>query len=120
MSPRWTRVLVLEIRGPVLLGGNEKKKRGTRVAEYESNMSALASVLMSKFDTDVSSAQSRQSGPQGGDLEEVTRIVGNLPDLTEQQVIHAFEFFRVNPDAQRMFLTMQERYRSGYIRSVVP
>ena len=101
-------------------GGNGKKKRGSRVAEYESNMSALASVLMSKFDTDVSSAQSRQSGPQGGDLEEVTRIVGNLPDLTEQQVIHAFEFFRVNPDAQRMFLTMQERYRSGYIRSVVP
>ena len=31
-------------------------------------------------------------------MEEVVRIVGNLPDLTEQQVIHALEFFRVNPD----------------------
>ncbi|KAL5568944.1 hypothetical protein UlMin_025519 [Ulmus minor] len=46
------------------------------------------------------------------------RIVGNLPDLTEQQIIHAFEFFRVNPNAVPIFLTMQERYRSGYICSV--
>ena len=53
-------------------------------------------------------------------MEEVVRIVGNLLDLTEQQIIHAFEFFRVNPDAVPIFLTMQKRYRSGYIRSVVP
>ncbi|KAL5581285.1 hypothetical protein UlMin_013727 [Ulmus minor] len=49
---------------------------------------------------------------------EVVRIVGNLPDLSEQQIIGAFEFFRVNPDAVPIFLTMQERYKSGYIRSV--
>ena len=90
------------------------------MSEYESQMSALASVLVLKFDTDVSSAHSRQSGLRGGDLDEVVRIVGNLLDLTEQQIIHAFEFFRVNPNAVSMFLTMQERYRSGYIRSVVP
>ena len=59
MSPRWTRVLVLEIRGPVLLGGDGKKKRASRVSEYKFNMSALASVLVLRFNTDVSFAHSR-------------------------------------------------------------
>ena len=35
----------------------------------------------------------------GGEMEEVVRIIGNLPILTEQQIIHAFEFFWVNPYA---------------------
>ena len=53
-------------------------------------------------------------------MKEVVLIVGNLPNLSEQQIIGAFEFFRVNPDAVPIFLTMQKRYRSGYIHSVVP
>ena len=89
------------------------------MSEYESNMSALASVLVSRFDTDVSSAHSRQSGPRGGEMEEVVHTVSNLPDLSEQQIIDAFEFFWVNPDAVPIFLMIQERYRSNYIRSVV-
>ena len=87
------------------------------MSEYESNMSTLASVLVSRFDTDVSSAHSR---PRGGEMDDVVRIVSNLLDLTEQQIIHAFEFFRVNPDVVLIFLMMQECYRKGYIRSVVP
>ena len=87
--------------------------------EYESNMSSLTSVLVSRLDTCVSYVHSRKSGPRGGEMEEVVRIVGNLPNLSEQQIIGAFEFFRVNPDVVPIFLTMQERYRSGYIRSVV-
>lgn len=54
------------------------------MSKYESNMSALASVLVLKFDTDVSSAHSRQSRPRGREMEEVVRIGGNLSDLTEQ------------------------------------
>ena len=82
-------------------------------------MSALASVLVSRLDTGVSSAQSRQSGPRGGSMNQVVDIVGNLPDLTEQQIISAFEFVLVNPDVVPIFIRMQEHFRSGYICSVV-
>ena len=82
------------------------------MSEYESNMSALASILVSRFDTNVSSAHSRQFGPWGREMDLVVRIVDNLPDLSEQQIIGAFEFFRVNLDAVPIFLMMQERYRS--------
>ena len=52
-------------------------------------------------------------------MDQVVDIVGNLPDLTDQQIINAFEFFQVNPDAVHIFLRMQECFRSSYIHSVV-
>ena len=83
-------------------------------------MLALASVLVSRFDTYVSSAHSRQSNPWDGAMDQVVDIVGNLTNLSEQQIIGAFEFFQVHPNAMPIFLRMRERYRSSYIRSVVP
>ena len=53
-------------------------------------------------------------------MDQVVDIVGNLPDLTEQQIIGAFEFFQLNPDVVPIFLRMQPRFRSGYIRSILP
>ena len=85
--------------------------------DYESNMSALASVLVSRFDTGVSFMQSR---PRDVLMDQVVDIVGSLPDLTEQQIVGAFEFFRLNPDVVPIFLRMQECFRSGYIPLVVP
>ena len=101
-------------------GRKRKQKKGSTRVDYESNMSALASVLVSRFDISVSFAQSRQSGPWDVSMDQVVDIVGSLPDLTEQQIIGAFEFFRFNPDDVPIFLRMHERFRSGYIRSVVP
>ena len=74
-------------------GRRGKQKRGSTRADYESNLSALASVLVSRFDTGVSSTQSRQSGPWDVSMDQVVDIVGSLPDLTKQQIIGAFEFF---------------------------
>ena len=83
-------------------------------------MSALASVLVSRFNTSVGSAQSRQFGPRDVSMDQVVDIVGSLPDLTKQQIIGTFEFFRLNPNDVPIFLRMQPHFRSSYIRSVVP
>ena len=83
-------------------------------------MSTLASILVSRLDACVSSTQSRQSGPPDVSMDQVVDIVDSLPNLTEQQIVGAFEFFWLNPNVVPIFLRMQECYRSGYIRSVVP
>ena len=45
-------------------GRKGKQKRGSTWADYEYNMSVLASILVSSFDTGADSAHSRQSGPR--------------------------------------------------------
>ena len=37
-------------------------------------------------------------------MDQVVDIVGSLPDLTEQQIIGAFEFFQLNPNDVSIFL----------------
>ena len=100
-------------------GGRQVEKGKTKV-EYESNMSALASALVSRLDKGVSFEQSRQSGPREESMGQVVEIVFKLIDLSEQQIVNAVEFFLVNPDAVPIFLKMKERFRSKYICSVIP
>ena len=82
-------------------------------------MSALALALVSSLDKGVSSEQSRQSGPWKELLYQVVDIVSALPNLSEEQIVHAFEFFWVNLDAQPLFLRMPVCFRSNYIRHFI-
>ena len=106
MRPRWKWVLILGIRGLIHLGGwgEGKQKKGKTKAEYESNMSALASALVSRLDKGVSSEKSKQSGPQEELTCQVVDIVSKLTDLSEQQIVNAFEFFRLTQMPCQFFL----------------
>ena len=115
-----TRPRSRDKRAGLSRGKRGKQKKGLTRANYESNLSALALVLVSMLDIGVSSAQSRQSGPWDILMDQVVDIVGSLPNLTEQKIVGAFEFFRLNPDAMPIFLRMQDCYRRRYIHSVVP
>ena len=45
-------------------GGKGKQKKGKTKEDYESNMSAFASTLVTRLNKGVNSKQSRQSGPR--------------------------------------------------------
>ena len=109
------RVLILGIRGPVCLEGKGegKQKKGKTKEDYESNMSDLALALVSRLDKGVSFEKSGQSGPREELLCQAVNIISKLPDLSEQQIVNAFEFFWVNLNAQPLFLRMQESFRSS-------
>ena len=120
MRRQWRQVLVLGTRGLVRLGGEGKQKKGKTKADYVSNMLALASALVSTLDTAISFEQSKPSGPQEDLMCQIIDIVSELLDLSKQHIVNTFEFFRVNPNAQSIFLRMKEHFRSNYIRSVIP
>ena len=119
MQPCWIWVLVLRTRETVHLGGKASKKKG-KPEDYKSNMSTLASGLVTKLDKGVNSEQTKQSWPREELLGKIVDIVSALPDLSEDHIVCAFEFFRVNLDAQPPFLRMPVRFRSSYICIVVP
>ena len=79
--------------------GCRNQKKGKAKAGYEASIEEMCGVYVANHKRDVTSQQSRQTGPVTVEMTQIIEGVTALPDVDYDTMVGAIEFFRVHPDA---------------------
>ena len=109
-----------EKRPRTVAPAQNKRNKGKAKISYKDSISAMATAFVAKQERDVSSMESRQTGPQSDELfEQITEIVTAMSEFTCKQRVKALEYIRPQPTAYKMFLQFPNDMRVTYIQEVL-
>ena len=98
--------------------GRRNQKKGKAKAGYEASIEEMCGVYVANHKRDMTSQQSRQTGPVTVEMAKIIEGVTALPDVDYDTMVGAIEFFRVHPDARQVFLDLPQYLQSSYVRRV--